>query len=77
MPPHPRWIVTTDDSRPIGQVATELRRLGFRVENVMSAIGSITGQASPAVAASARHVAGVTDVEPDAPIDIGPPEADQ
>ncbi len=75
MPPHPRWIVTTNDSRPIAQVATDLRRLGFRVENVMEAIGSITGQASRAVAESARRIAGVTDVEPDAPIDIGPPDS--
>ena len=72
MPTIPRWIVTTDGVRPIAQVAAELRRLGFRIDNVLTEIGSITAKAPAAAARAARRVDGVLDVTPDAPIDLDP-----
>lgn len=75
MPTTPRWIVTTDGVRPIDQITAELQRLGFRIEAVLTEIGSITATASATAARSARRVAGVVDVTRDAPIDLGPPES--
>jgi len=38
-------------------------------------VGSITGAAREDVIGKVRAIAGVVDVSPDAPIDIGPPDS--
>lgn len=69
------WVVTTSGERPLEAIAAELKQQGFAVEQVLGAIGCITGKASPAVAKTLRRVAGVADVAAEAGIDIGPPDA--
>ncbi len=76
MSKQPRWIVTTDGSRPIQEVVGALERAGFAVQDVLAEIGSITGAASEQTIARARLVRGVIDVSPDQPIDLGPPGPD-
>ncbi len=73
MPETKRWIITTSDERPLKEVSDELAKAGFVVGDVLDAIGSITGTADDEAAGRARSIKGVTDVSPDAPIDIGPP----
>jgi hypothetical protein len=70
-----QWVVTISGGRPIGEVAKDLTKSGFNVDNVLDQIGSITGHASDDVIHHLRAVPGVADVSPDHPIDIGPPGA--
>jgi hypothetical protein len=74
MPESKGWIVTTDGDRPIREVVKDLTAAGFKVSQVLSEIGSITGSGSAATAAKLRRIRGVADVAPDAPLDIGPPD---
>lgn len=69
------WVVTTSGERPLGDVEKNLAEAGFAVDQVLDAIGSITGSADDDVAERLRSVPGVSDVEPESPIDIGPPDA--
>ncbi len=70
----PTWIITASGDRPVADVAADLRKAGLVVSGLMAEIGVITGQCSKAQAAALRKVAGVADVAPDAPVDIGPPD---
>jgi hypothetical protein len=74
--PKKSWIVTTSSNRPIRDVAKDLEKAGFDVGNVNDEIQSISGAAADEVARKLRSVDGVLDVSPDAPVDIGPPDAD-
>ena len=69
------WIVTTSGERSAKEIAKDLKAKGFTVDQVMDEIGTITGAADDAVASKLRGVDGVTDVSPDTPIDIGPPDS--
>lgn len=70
-----RWIVTTSGGRSLKDVARDLEAAGFAIDEVLEAIGIITGSASDSVAEKLRAVPGVADVSPDQPIDIGPPDS--
>jgi hypothetical protein len=72
MPDKPTWIITASGDRPVAEVATDLRKAGLVVSSMLAEIGVITGQCTKAQAAALRKVAGVADVSPDAPVDIGP-----
>lgn len=73
MPDTPTWIITASGERPVAELVTGLRKAGLVVGSVLAEIGIITGQCTTAQAAALRKVAGVADVSPDAPVDIGPP----
>jgi len=68
-------VITVSGDRPIHEVAADLKKAGFDVEQVLDAIGSITGSADPGTVESLRQVPGVADVSADYPVDIGPPGA--
>ena len=71
-----KWIVTTSGEHSLPAIERELAEAGFAVEQVLGAIGCITGAAPDSVAERARAIAGVTDVSPEGPpINIGPPDA--
>jgi hypothetical protein len=67
------WVVTTSGERSVGEVAKELKKHGFKVNNVLDEIGVITGAAEDHVVAKARKVKGVSDVSANVDVDIGPP----
>ena len=69
----PTWIVTATGERPVAELVVDLRQAGLVVGTLLAEIGVVTGQCSKAQAAALRKVAGVADVSPDAPVDIGPP----
>jgi hypothetical protein len=76
MPENKKWVVTTSGDRPLKEVKNKLAEKGFAVDQVLDAIGCITGAATEDVAEKVRAVAGVADVSPEPPpIDIGPPDA--
>ncbi|MDP9194352.1 MAG: hypothetical protein M3P06_21860 [Acidobacteriota bacterium] len=69
------WVVTTSGDRPLKDVAKDLRKSGFKVDEVLDEIGCITGKGGEDVVKNARKVKGVADVSANAPIDIGPPNS--
>ena len=75
MPAHKTWIVTASGDRPLPTVVEDLTRAGLTVDQVLDAIGVVTGSADEAAAAAMRAVPGVADVSPDQPVDVGPPDA--
>jgi hypothetical protein len=75
MPKHKNWIVTTSSDRPIVDITKDLKDAGFAVGQVLEEAGSITGAAADDTVTKVRSIAGVVDVSPDTPIDIGPPDS--
>ncbi len=67
------WIITVSPDYAIGAVASAVRAKGFKVDAVLSAIGSITGHADAHAAASVRAIPGVLDVTESIGFDVGPP----
>jgi hypothetical protein len=70
------WVVTTSGDRSITAIAKDLASAGFHVDAVLDAIGVITGHCGAKAIAAVRRVKGVATVEEDAPVDIGPPDAE-
>ena len=70
-----RWVVTTSPDHAFGEVTRELANRGFSIEEKMDAIGVVVGSAHDDVAEALKAVKGVTDVSPDTPVDIGPPDS--
>lgn len=76
MPENKKWVITTSGDRPLKEVTKRLGEKGFAVEEVLDAIGCITGAATEEVAEKVRAVPGVADVSPEPPtIYIGPPDS--
>jgi hypothetical protein len=69
------WVVTTSGDRAIEDIEKRLAESGFAVDEVFGEIGSIIGSASDDVVERVRGLPGIADVSPQAPIDIGPPDA--
>jgi hypothetical protein len=71
-----RLIVVTSGERPVHEVAGELEKAGFAVEQVLDSINQVTGRAQPRAMRRLKSVRGVTDVSREhPPISIGPPDA--
>ena len=68
-------VVTVSGDHPIHEVTSKLKAAGFEVDQVLDAIGVVTGSAPAASVAKMRKVSGVTDVSADHPVSIGPPGA--
>jgi hypothetical protein len=73
--PHKAWVVTTSAIRPIAEIAKDLSAAGFKIDQTLDAIGIITGKSDEKAVGKARGVRGVTDISPDNPVDIGPPNS--
>jgi hypothetical protein len=69
------WIVTASPQHRLADLASKLAGAGFVVEQMLEAIGCITGRADPALLATLRAIDGVADIAPNASVDIGPPDA--
>lgn len=69
------WAITTSGERSIHAVAKDLAAAGLKHAKVLEAIGVIAGVAPSTAMSKMRRVAGVTAVEEDVPIDIGPPDS--
>ena len=69
-------IVVTSGERPVHEIAGELRKAGFAVDQVLDQINPVTGRAPAAAAQRLKSIRGVTDVSPEhPPFSIGPPDA--
>lgn len=76
VPPSTNMVVVTSGERPLREVADDLRRAGFHVEQTLDAIGQVTGRATPALKSRLAKVRGVTDVSAEhPPFTIAPPDA--
>jgi hypothetical protein len=72
MPNKTTWIITTDGRRDLKDISADLATAGLTDGEVQHEIGVVIGKASHDTLAKLRKVKGVSDVSPDAPIDIGP-----
>ena len=70
-----RWVITTSGDRSLNEIRKSVADSGFKVDQVLSEIGLITGQAADDVAKKVRNISGVADVSPEEPINIGLPDA--
>ena len=71
-----KWLITLSGERPINALKNEIAALGFKVEQVLTEIGCITGSCSEAIAKKIRKLNGIADVSQDAgEFSIGPPDA--
>lgn len=70
-----RWIITLSGRRPVTEVRRDLESAGFHVEQVLDAVGVITGTLEGPSASSIRRIDGIEDVSPDVSVDIGPPDS--
>ena len=68
-------IVTASAERPIGDVAKDLTKAGFKVSQVLGEIGSIIGSCEPQHLKKLRAIRGVSDVSLSGSVDIGPPDS--
>ena len=69
------WVVMTSGDRPLADVAKDLKKKGFTVDNVLDEMGMITGKGGDDVAEKLRKVKGVTDVSSNVGADVGPPNS--
>jgi hypothetical protein len=69
-----RWIITVAAGHAPEDVARALTQAGFQVEHVLEEIGSVIGLADASHIAKLQAIAGVDSIEPDSPVDIGPPD---
>jgi hypothetical protein len=67
------WVVTLSGRRSLAAVRKDLEAAGFSIDEVMEAIGVVTGNCDERTASKLRKIDGVDDVSPDQRIDIGPP----
>lgn len=68
-----RWVVTTSGDQSLSDIQKNLVDSGFKVDEVLTEIGVITGVAEDDVVDKVRQVGGVVDVSPEPSVDIGPP----
>ena len=68
--------VSEDSGDQIEQVADRLRAAGMKVENVMKAIGTISGKADPSLLGKLAKVKGVAAAEPSRDVQLPPPDSD-
>ncbi len=67
-------VVTVSPSRPLAEVAKELTRAGFLIDQKLAQIGVITGTCPAGSLKKFRGIMGVIDVSPSTGIDVGPPD---
>jgi len=72
---HKTWVITTSADRPIADIAKDLSKAGFKIDQTLEQIGVITGNSDEKAVGKARAVRGVTDVSPEHEINIGPPNS--
>ena len=67
-------IITMSGSRPIHEVARDLRAAGFEVGQVLEVIGSVTGSADPQIRKKLAAISGVAHVGDDYEVTTASPE---
>ena len=71
-------VVSVDDDHldDIDKVVTDLRRAGLRVDNVLDAVGVVTGTVAGASVEALESVPGVAEVELERVNRVAPPDAE-
>ena len=71
-------VVSVDDDHldDIEKVVTDLRRAGLRVDNVLDAVGMVTGTVTGGAVEALESVPGVAEVELQRAQRVAPPEAE-
>jgi hypothetical protein len=69
-------VVTVAPEAPLEPVTAAIEKSGLTVDQILEAAAIVIAHGSQAQAAKVRRIAGVTHVEQDVPVDIGPPDAE-
>jgi hypothetical protein len=69
------WVVTLAPGTAAGPARAALAKAGLQIDQVLDAIGVITGSGAASLGGALRKIHGVADVAGQATIDIGPPDA--
>jgi hypothetical protein len=71
-------VVSVDDDHldDIGKVVTDLRRAGLRVDDVLDAVGMVTGTVTGTAVEALESVPGVAEVELQRVQRVAPPDAE-
>jgi hypothetical protein len=72
---HKEWVVTLEPGTAVGPAGAALAKAGLHIDQVLEAIGVITGSGAASLGSALRKVPGVADVASQTTIDIGPPDA--
>lgn len=75
-PKKKKWLISTNEERPIKEIAADLEKLGLSDYQTLEEIGCITGDAEEDDVEKLRSVPGVVDVSPDFEVTSGPPDSD-
>jgi hypothetical protein len=67
------WSVATTGTRPLADIARDLKQRGFDSVRVLEDLGLLTGHADEDQIEACRAVAGVASIEPEPTFDVGPP----
>jgi hypothetical protein len=70
-----RWVITTSGDQSLSDIRKTVVDSGFKVDQVFSEIGLITGVAEDEVVKKVRSINGVVDVSPEQSVNIGPPDS--
>ncbi len=70
-----RWVVTPPRDQSLTDVQKKLVDGGFKVDQVLSEIGLITGVADDDVVEKLKQAAKGVDIRPELPVDVGPPDS--
>lgn len=71
-----RWVVTTSGNQSLSDIHKKLVDGGFKVDQVLTEIGVITGAAEDGVAEKVRQVTGVVDVSEELTVTLPPPDSE-
>ena len=69
------YVVTTSPDQPVEQTARALGGAGCTIRQVLGEIGLVLVTCEAGALAKLRGLPGVAAIEPDAAVDIGPPDA--
>jgi hypothetical protein len=71
-----KWVITLSGERSINEVKKDLIAAGFKVDEVLEAIGCITGTATESVAKKINSISGINDLsEEPGEFSIGNPDS--
>ncbi len=72
-----RWVITLESGHDFAKIGKRLTEAGLAIEEALADIGVVIGTASPRAAERLRAVPGVAAVEPEHPVEIGPPGSEE
>ena len=71
----PEWLISVAESRPIEEIAADLKAAGLTKAQVLRELGYIVGSAPDSAVPKLRKVKGVSGVEPSGEVELPPKDS--